>query len=76
MRDDGPGINRFLRTRVAVFASVLCVGLGLWLGVARHGSVAAAWQMLRASSRQPLLLIPGRWRMQPRRHGRARIRMW
>ena len=56
MRDSGPGIDRFLRTRVAVFASVLCVCLGLWFGYTRLGSVAAAWRLLRAPSRVPLFV--------------------
>ena len=56
MTEEGPGISRFLRTRIAVFASVLCVAAGLWLGVVRHGSVAAAWQMLRAPARVPVFV--------------------
>ena len=56
MRGEGPGIHRFLRTRTAVFASVLAVSAGLWLGVSRHGSVEAAWQMLRAPARAPLFV--------------------
>ncbi len=56
MRCRVPGVFTFFRTRVAVFASVLCVGAGLSLGVARHGSVAAAWQMLRAPARTPLFV--------------------
>ncbi len=56
MSDNGPGSLGFLRTRSAVLASVLCVAVALWLGVAKHGSVAAAWQMLRAPAKTPLFI--------------------